>query len=259
MWEAKDGMNMQAARRQRMREIAMRLWQREQELRLGAGVVAGVDEAGRGCLAGPVVCAAVVLDGPPERWIGIHDSKALRKAQREEMYAYILRHARQVSVAYATAGEIDQWNILEASRLAMGRALQGLHGVEVALVDGPHVPAQVPAGVRVVPVVDGDATCLSIAAASIVAKVVRDRHMARLGERYAVYGFAQNAGYATPDHLRALAAYGVCPEHRRSFAPVQRVLRGEPRREQQAYAGSGRGQPRPLTHSGFAPCADPLL
>ena len=183
----------------------------------GYRCVAGLDEVGRGPLAGPVVAAAVVLepDRVPE---GLADSKALTAARREELLPEILRIAH-VGVACVSHVEIDAINIRQASLLAMCRALAALPCTpDMALVDGNDPPG-LPCSVETV--VKGDATVASIAAASIVAKVVRDRLMRRLGALYPAYGFETNAGYATTSHLEALEAHGPCPFHRISFSPLR--------------------------------------
>lgn len=189
-------------------------------LRCGHGTVAGLDEVGRGPLAGPVVAAAVVLDlrrVPP----GLADSKALSRERREELFLAILATSA-VGFASVPADEIDRRNIRQASLHAMCRALDALPcRPDVALVDGNDPPA-LPCPVHTV--IKGDASIPSIAAASIVAKVVRDRIMARLAERYPAYGFHSNMGYSTATHLAALAAEGPCEFHRRSFAPVRIAL-----------------------------------
>lgn len=202
-----------------------RLWADEQSLAAGVMGVAGVDEAGRGCLAGPVFAAAVILGREPNFWLGIRDSKTLTKAGRHRAYHRILEHAEAVSVGQASAREIDERNILQASLLAMQRALAHLRDrPAIVLVDGPWLPERVPNGVRAIPVVDGDARCLSIAAASIVAKVTRDEHMATLALRYPQYGFERHFGYGTAHHLQALRTHGPSVEHRKSFAPVRNLL-----------------------------------
>lgn len=201
----------------------------EAELAAGAAFFAGVDEVGRGCLAGPVVAAAVVLDGPAERWQGIADSKLLTRPARTRMAERIMRDACW-AMGMASVAEIEQYNILHAARLAMARAVTALSKQPpLVLVDGQHTPWFVDPAEHVpsVPVTDGDALCLSIAAASIVAKVERDKMMAEWDAQYPQYGFARNAGYGTPEHLAALRRYGPCPLHRVSFAPVRRVLSGE--------------------------------
>lgn len=191
---------------------------RERQLaRCGHGLVAGLDEVGRGPLAGPVVAAAVVLDLKriPK---GLADSKVLDPERREELFGEILAVAR-VGIASVSAREIDAINIRQASLLAMCRALAALPcRPEAALVDGNDAP-DLPCHVQTI--VKGDASVPSIAAASIVAKVVRDRLMRRLAESFPAYGFATNVGYATATHLAALSAHGPCPYHRRSFAPVR--------------------------------------
>ena len=185
----------------------------------GALRVAGVDEAGRGPLAGPVAAAAVVLD-PADIPPGLADSKTLRPAVRAAL-AEQLRARADVALGWASVAEIDALNILQASYLAMRRALAGL-SCDAALIDGPRVPAELPCAA--LPVVRGDARCLSIAAASIVAKVARDAEMARLAALHPGYGWERNAGYPTRAHIVALRTQGVTPHHRRSFAPVRNML-----------------------------------
>jgi ribonuclease HII len=186
-------------------------------LRNGYRCIAGLDEVGRGPLAGPVVAAAVVLD-PRNVPAGLADSKALSEARREALFPEILASA-EVGIATISHEEIDSINIRQASLLAMGRALSALPcRPDMALVDGndpPRLPCPVEA------IVKGDATVASIAAASIVAKVVRDRLMKRLGAIFPAYGFGSNAGYSTATHLAALSDQGPCPFHRRSFAPIR--------------------------------------
>jgi ribonuclease HII len=185
------------------------------------GLLAGVDEAGRGPLAGPVVAAAVILDDL-HRIKGLADSKTLSAKRRERLYDEIRAHALCVAVAHGTVHEIDSVNILQATMLAMQRAVQGLRlKPHLVLVDGNRVPSlQLPCEA----VVKGDGKVAAIAAASIIAKVERDRLCAQLHERYPQYGFADHKGYPTEAHLQALQAHGACPEHRRSFAPVRAVL-----------------------------------
>ena len=186
-----------------------------------AGLVAGVDEAGRGPLAGPVVAAAVILDD--QRPIaGLADSKKLSAARRERLYGQILDRALACSVAQASVEEIDRLNILQATLLAMRRAVDGLRLRPArVLVDGNRLPVlAVPAEA----IIGGDAKVQAISAASILAKVTRDRWCAALAAQYPQYGFAAHKGYGTAAHLAALAQHGACPEHRRSFAPVARAL-----------------------------------
>lgn len=182
--------------------------------------VCGVDEAGRGPLAGPVVAAAVILD--PSRPIdGLNDSKKLSARRREALAVEIREKALAFAVAEATAEEIDRINILQASLLAMQRAVQALLVTPVrVLVDGNRCPAL---SCPVEAVVKGDGKIAAIAAASILAKTVRDRGMLALHDQYPMYGFDQHMGYPTPAHLAALQAHGASSVHRRSFGPVARA------------------------------------
>ena len=185
------------------------------------GLVAGVDEVGRGPLAGPVVAAAVILDD--ERPVkGLRDSKALSPLRRERLFDEIMARALCVSIAEASVDEIDRLNILQATMLAMQRAVTGLRLPPTrVLVDGNRLPVlKVPAQA----IVKGDALVPAISAASIVAKVHRDRWCVGLHDRFPGYGFDGHKGYPTADHLQALRALGPCPEHRRSFAPVRQAL-----------------------------------
>lgn len=189
-------------------------------LREGHAIVAGVDEAGRGPLAGPVVAAAVVLD-PKRLPKGAADSKTLTADRRETLYDIILATAR-VGVGVVDVATIDSVNILNATFLAMRQAVERLdRPPDLAIVDGNRAPAL---ACRVRTLVDGDALCLSIAAASIVAKVTRDRLMVALDAECPGYGFAAHKGYSTPEHLAALKALGASPHHRVSFAPVAQCL-----------------------------------
>lgn len=192
------------------------------------GRVAGLDEAGRGPLAGPVLAAAVVFAVPPPLALAalLDDSKRLTAARRETAFAALRDAAAEGLVEFgigaASAAEIGRLNILRATQLAMARALARLAALPVlALVDG-NQPPPLPCPVRCV--VGGDAQCLSIAAASILAKVVRDRAMARLDARWPGYGFAAHQGYPTPAHRAALARLGPTPHHRRGFAPVDQAV-----------------------------------
>ena len=187
----------------------------------GLWPVAGIDEVGRGPLAGPVCVAAVILDRDnlPQ---GLDDSKKLAASQREALYEEICARALAVSVTFAPAAEVDLLNIRGATLACMTRAAQALALKPMfALIDGRDLPA-LPCPGRAV--IDGDATSFSIAAASIVAKVSRDRLMARLDALHPGYGFASHAGYPTEAHRAALQALGPCREHRRSFAPVRLLV-----------------------------------
>jgi ribonuclease HII len=188
-------------------------------LRAGAWPVAGVDEVGRGPLAGPVTAAAVILD--PERLPrGLADSKALSAAEREIAYEAIMSRALAVAIGFAPAEEIDRINIRQATFAAMRRALHGLSlRAAHVLVDGSDAPPGLHCPGETI--VRGDSSSLSIAAASIVAKVTRDRMMARLNKIYPQYGFANHMGYGTPEHLAAIRIHGACVLHRRSFAPIR--------------------------------------
>lgn len=191
----------------------------EQEARRrGYRRIAGVDEAGRGPLAGPVVAAAVIL---PVRagLAGIDDSKQLSEAERERLYHAILDKAVGVGVGSADAGEIDSLNILEATRLAMLRAIADLvPAPDHVLTDAVAIPAL---RIPLRPIIKGDALSVSIAAASIIAKVTRDHLMAVYHETYPQYNFLSHKGYGTEEHLRMLARFGPSPIHRRTFAPVR--------------------------------------
>jgi ribonuclease HII len=193
----------------------------EAALARGFTLVAGVDEAGRGPLCGPVVAAAVILD-PARLPGGLNDSKKLSEARREVLYAAIRAQA-EVGVGHASVEEIDALNILRASHLAMERAVAGL-GVspDHLLIDGNLIPAGLRG--RAEAIVKGDAKSLSIAAASIVAKVTRDRIMVDLAQQHPGYGWEVNAGYPTKQHLAALLNLGVTAWHRRSFKPVHNIL-----------------------------------
>lgn len=185
------------------------------------GLVAGVDEAGRGPLMGPVVAAAVILDDlHPIK--GLADSKKLTALRRENLYDEIRAKALCFSIAQASAAEIDEINILQATMLAMRRAVEGLRLKPTkVLVDGNRIPTLV---IVAEAIVGGDALVPAISAASILAKVWRDRWCQEMDLAYPQYGFASHKGYGTAEHLVALQQHGACPEHRRTFAPVARVL-----------------------------------
>jgi ribonuclease HII len=208
--------------------------------------VLGVDEVGRGCIAGPVVAAAVLL---PTRWSdsvaqgclpkelqGMNDSKKLTAAQREKFAGVIEQLCPLNAVGQASVEEIDRWNIFQASHLAMLRAVQGvirlMQGAQIStqslhvLVDGKFLPRQQEWVYPATPIIQGDAQSVSIAAASIIAKVYRDRFLQQLEEVYPGYGLAQNKGYPTAAHSTALKAKGITPIHRKSFRPVQEAALG---------------------------------
>jgi ribonuclease HII len=190
-------------------------------LERGIWPVAGIDEAGRGPLAGPVSAAAVILD-PDNVPQGLSDSKRLSPTVREELYGAITLHALAVGVAFASAEEIDQINIRQAVFCAMRRALAALALVpRHVLIDGRDIPPGLPLSAE--PIVKGDASVASIAAASIIAKVTRDRLMRRYCALYPAYGFGAHFGYATKAHLAAITAHGPCPLHRLSFRPFKAV------------------------------------
>ncbi|MCL2829360.1 MAG: ribonuclease HII [Betaproteobacteria bacterium] len=191
-------------------------------LQVFPGRIAGIDEAGRGPLAGPVFAAAVILD--PERPIaGLNDSKKLNAATREELAQQIREKALAWAVAEASSAEIDRLNILQATFLAMRRACLALGIVpERALIDGNKIPPDLPCAAEAI--VKGDAKIAAIAAASILAKTGRDAVMLELARQYPQYGFERHMGYPTAAHLAALRAHGPCPEHRKSYAPVAQQL-----------------------------------
>jgi ribonuclease HII len=185
-------------------------------------LVAGVDEAGRGPLAGPVAVAAVILD-PARPITGLDDSKKLSEARREALYPRIIERALAYSIVLVEADEIDRLNIFQATMTGMSRALVGLMPTaDEALIDGNKLPRDLPCPGRAI--VGGDALEPAISAASILAKVTRDRLMVAIDAVHPGYGFALHKGYPTPAHLASLQRLGPCPQHRRSFAPVRRLL-----------------------------------
>ena len=187
----------------------------------GARRIVGVDEVGRGPLCGPVTAAAVWLD-PTALPQGLDDSKRLSAAARLRVFDAIVQHA-DVGIGHASPAEIDQINILQATYLAMHRAIAALRlRPDHLLIDGNRLPASLPCPAQCV--IKGDGRVLSIAAASIIAKVTRDRIMHDLDQRYPGYGWAENAGYPTKRHKNAIADLGLTPEHRRSFAPIRKIL-----------------------------------
>ncbi len=184
--------------------------------------IAGVDEAGRGPLVGSVVAAAVILD-PNNPILGLNDSKKLTEKKREKLFIEIQEKALAWSIAEATHAEIDELNILQATFLAMQRAVDGLKTQpQQVIVDGNQIPKGI-----IIPceaIVGGDASHAEISAASILAKVTRDRQMAELDQQYPLFGFAKHKGYPTKAHFEAIAVHGVIDQHRRSYAPVKRAL-----------------------------------
>jgi ribonuclease HII len=192
-----------------------RLWDQ------GVARVAGVDEAGRGCLAGPVVAAACILPVGCDPLDGIRDSKLTKREERQELVDVILERSVAVSLGAASCREIDRINIRAASVLAMKRALLRLGHWGYALIDGPFPPEF--HGEAAEGIIDGDALCPSIACASILAKTVRDDLMCRLAKRHPEFGWDSNAGYGTPIHREALARLGPTPHHRFSFRPVSQL------------------------------------
>jgi ribonuclease HII len=190
--------------------------------RSGARRVAGVDEVGMACLAGPVVAAALVVKPYCRRIPGVRDSKTLSLPQRERLYDEILRCAAAVGVGAASVTEINQINILRASHLAMQRALRRVKPYDHALIDGRPI-REIDLGPHTA-IVDGDALSYAIASASIVAKVTRDRLMTKLAARYPGYGWEHNVGYATRRHLQGLREHGLTPFHRVAYAPVRAFI-----------------------------------
>ena len=194
----------------------------------GIDLVAGVDEVGRGALAGPICAAAVLLDrrllGDREQLAGVNDSKQVPAGRRQDLSARVWRLAPVVALGWAEAAEIDRLGVVAATRKAMVSALAQLRPRPQALISdavalsGPTVPE------KFIAIPRADSSCLSVAAASICAKVARDAHMRRLAGSYEAYGFASNVGYGTRHHLQALTAHGPSAEHRLSFAPCQRQL-----------------------------------
>lgn len=186
-------------------------------------IIAGVDEAGRGPLAGPVVCAAVIL--PPNDGLrDLDDSKKISAARREHLFTAILDIAQAHCIQFIDAACIDRMNILQATLHGMRLAVRGLSPApELVLIDGNRIPDAMPCAAQAL--IGGDARERCIMAASILAKVSRDRHLQALDATYPAYGFARHKGYPTAEHLAALQQHGPCPEHRSSYAPVQRATR----------------------------------
>ena len=191
----------------------------------GAGLFCGVDEAGRGPLAGPVYAAAVILPPQPEI-AGLNDSKKISEKKREALFPVICETALSYAIGTASVEEIDELNILQATFLAMRRAVEGLSVTPAfALIDGNRTPAGI--AIPCQTVVKGDALSASIAAASILAKVSRDHYLAELDKQYPEYGFAEHKGYGTPAHYAALRTYGMAPVHRKTFLHGEFPERGK--------------------------------
>ena len=193
----------------------------------GRTIIVGADAVGVACLSGPVLAAAVAMPPFARRIPGIRDSKMLSRAQRERLYPLIMRRALAVGIGAASVAEIDRINIYHATNLAMRRAICRIQAREHVLIDGLRVHRLEDHVGPYTAIVRGDAKCYSIAAASIVAKVVRDRLMDRLAARHPHYGWEHNAGYATATHRRGIEEHGITPFHRRSFARVRAVELGE--------------------------------
>lgn len=197
-------------------------------LRQGYSCIAGLDEAGRGCLAGPVVAAAVILplneqtSHQETRFAGVRDSKQLTPQAREHLYQRIMQYALTVAIGIGSVELIDECNILQATKYAMRSAIAQLSTPPQALLLDALLLPDIPLHQRAI--IKGDTSCLSIAAASIIAKVTRDRLMLQLHEQYPAYGFARHKGYGTQAHLAALQQHGVTSIHRRTFAPVRDLL-----------------------------------
>ena len=192
------------------------LWQQ------GMLQVAGVDEVGLGCLAGPIVAAAVVIPRDVQTILLVRDSKALSARQREQAFEEISRQGLPIGIGMASVSEIEQVNVLQASYLAMRRAISRVQPIDHALIDGR--PIKVELGVPMTTLIKGDAISYSIACASIVAKVRRDRLMVSLAKRYPGYGWERNMGYGTPQHLQGIQSIGITPWHRRTYAPIRQAL-----------------------------------
>lgn len=193
------------------------------ETELSPRRVCGVDEAGRGPWAGPVVAAAVLFPSAAHIPEGLNDSKKLTASARDRLFSALQSCGAALGIGIATAEEIDQLNIWGATALAMSRAVAELNPPpDVALIDGNRLPHSLPCPARAI--IGGDGVSLSIAAASILAKVTRDRMMEEYAADYPAYGFARHKGYGTAQHQAALAAHGPCPIHRRSFAPIRALL-----------------------------------
>ncbi|MBR1604763.1 MAG: ribonuclease HII [Alphaproteobacteria bacterium] len=195
-----------------------------------SGVICGIDEAGRGPWVGNVVAGAVIIKDrnlAPELLNHLNDSKKLSKTKREQLYSLLCEAEAQgqikIGIGEATPLEIDQYNILQATFMAMRRAAQNLGcSIDMALIDGNQTPQNFPCNVQTI--VKGDARSYSISAASIIAKVYRDKEMEKLAEKYPFYGFEHNAGYGTKDHIDGIKKHGLIAEHRKSYKPIKAFL-----------------------------------
>lgn len=184
--------------------------------------IAGVDEVGLGCLAGPIVAAAVLLPVNPVPIALVRDSKTLSAVQRQKAFGLIQQQALKIGLGLATVREIEQVNVLQASYLAMRRAIARIQPIDHALVDGRSISVDL--GIPITTFIKGDAQSYAIACASIVAKVRRDRLMQRLARRYPGYGWERNAGYGTRQHLEGIQTRGITPWHRKTYAPIQAAI-----------------------------------
>lgn len=213
-------------RRQQQQQLAIQSFEQmqqfdEQYKRAEADIIAGIDEAGRGPLAGPVVSAAVIL--PSDfKLVGLTDSKLLSEQEREDFYHYIIEHALDYYIAVINNETIDRINILEATKQSMHEAILQLNPTpDVTLIDAVKIQTN---ATQIISIIKGDQKSLSIAAASVLAKVARDRMMVEIDEQYPMYDFKNNKGYGSAKHLQALKEYGPSPYHRTSFSPVQNAL-----------------------------------
>ncbi|MBC7515892.1 MAG: ribonuclease HII [Alkalinema sp. FL-bin-369] len=197
-------------------EFEAELW------RQGLFQVAGVDEVGLGCLAGPIVAAAVVISAEVQTISLVRDSKALSAKQRDQVFEHLSSQGLPIGIGMASVSEIEQVNVLQASYLAMRRAISRVQPIDHALIDGR--PIKVELGVPITTLIKGDARSYAIACASIVAKVRRDRLMVHLAKRYPGYGWERNMGYGTPQHLQGIQSIGITPWHRTTYAPVRLAL-----------------------------------
>ena len=211
-WQKKQ--DRQAALAEKYEEMSLFEKEKKEE---GFRAICGIDEVGRGPLAGPVVAAAVILNDE-HTILGLNDSKQLSVQKREELVAEIKKNARAIGIGEATAEEIDQLNIYQATKVAMQRAIDQLEiAPDCLLIDAMTLDNGLPQE----KIIKGDAKSVSIAAASIVAKVYRDEWMTNYGDKYPAYGFAKNAGYGTKEHLQAIEDQGILPIHRKTFAPIK--------------------------------------